>query len=65
MRVVTIKMDESLLSLLDLYAANKRLSRSEIMREALIMYLRENTKPLAGFGPATSGSLEGLTRPAL
>jgi len=27
--------------------------------------LRENTKPLAGFGPATSGSLEGLTRPAL
>lgn len=63
MRVVTIKMDENLLTLVDLYAANRRMSRSEVMREALLLYLKE--KPLAGFGPATSGSLEGLTRPAL
>ncbi len=63
MRVVTIKMDENLLTLLDLYAANRRISRSEIMREALLQYLKE--KPLAGFGPATSGSLDRLTRPAL
>ncbi|AWR94942.1 ribbon-helix-helix protein, CopG family [Acidianus brierleyi] len=39
MRVITFKAEEDLLLKLDLYAANKRISRSEIIREALKKYL--------------------------
>ena len=47
MRVVTFKVEEKLLLELDLYALNSRLSRSEIIREALERYLREK-KAAAG-----------------
>lgn len=47
MRVVTFKVEEKLLSEVDLYALNSRLSRSEIIREALERYLREK-KAAAG-----------------
>lgn len=40
MRVVTFKIDEDLLQKLDVYAINKRLSRSDVIREALERYLR-------------------------
>lgn len=35
MRVVTFKIDENLLVLLDFYAINHRLSRSEAIRKAI------------------------------
>lgn len=47
MRVVTFKIEEELLQELDLYAVNSRNTRSEIIREALIKYLREK-KAAAG-----------------
>ncbi|QGR18450.1 MULTISPECIES: ribbon-helix-helix protein, CopG family [Sulfolobaceae] len=47
MRVVTFKIEEDLLQQLDLYALNNRITRSEIIREALIRYLREK-KAAAG-----------------
>ncbi len=40
MRVVTFKIDEELLQKLDVYAINKRLSRSDVIREALEYYLK-------------------------
>ncbi|BCS94171.1 hypothetical protein L3N51_01185 [Metallosphaera sp. J1] len=39
MRVITFKAEEDLLLKLDLYAANKRTPRSEIIRDALRKYL--------------------------
>ena len=39
MRVVTFKLDEELLRKLDLYCANNRLVRSEVIREAIKFYL--------------------------
>ncbi|AAY80724.1 ribbon-helix-helix protein, CopG family [Sulfolobus acidocaldarius] len=41
MRVITFKVDEDLLQELDLYAINSKSSRSEIIREALIRYLKD------------------------
>lgn len=39
MKVITFKAEEDLLRKLDLYAANRRLSRSEVIRDALRKYL--------------------------
>ena len=39
MRVVTFKLDEELLEKLDLYAINNGLFRSEVIREAIKLYL--------------------------
>jgi metal-responsive CopG/Arc/MetJ family transcriptional regulator len=39
MRVITFKAEEDLVTKLDLYAINRRISRSEIIREALKRYL--------------------------
>ncbi|MEJ2779358.1 ribbon-helix-helix protein, CopG family [Stygiolobus sp. CP850M] len=39
MRVVTFKLDEELLRKLDLYCANNRLVRSEVIRDAIKFYL--------------------------
>jgi metal-responsive CopG/Arc/MetJ family transcriptional regulator len=39
MRVVTFKLDEELLRKLDLYCANNRLFRSEVIRVAIEFYL--------------------------
>jgi metal-responsive CopG/Arc/MetJ family transcriptional regulator len=39
MRVVTFKLDEELLRKLDLYCANNRLVRSEVIRDAIEFYL--------------------------
>ena len=47
MRVVTFKIEEELLAQLDLYAINKRISRSEVIREALERFLKEK-KAAAG-----------------
>ncbi|MEM4146946.1 ribbon-helix-helix protein, CopG family (plasmid) [Sulfolobus tengchongensis] len=41
MRVVTFKVEEDLLQQLDLYALNNRISRSEAIRYAIEMLLRE------------------------
>ena len=38
-RVVTFKVDEELLTELDLYAINNRLHRSEVVRDAIKFYL--------------------------
>ena len=38
-RVITFKIDEELLDKLDLYAMNNRLFRSEVIREAIKLYL--------------------------
>ena len=40
MRVVTFKIDEELLQKLDVYALNMRLSRSDVIREAIEFYLK-------------------------
>jgi len=39
MRVVTFKLEEELLQKLDLYAINSKVTRSEVIREALKQYL--------------------------
>ncbi|MEM0173197.1 MAG: ribbon-helix-helix protein, CopG family [Sulfolobaceae archaeon] len=44
MRVITFKLDEELLTKLDLYCINKRLSRSEVIRSAIISYLEREYK---------------------
>lgn len=44
MRVVTFKLEDELLRELDLYAINKRLSRSEVIRLALLKYLKDDGK---------------------
>lgn len=44
MRVVTFKTEEELLMRLDLYCMNNRLSRSEVIREAIKLYLRKKRK---------------------
>ncbi len=41
-RVVSFKIDESLLHILDSFAAKKRLSRSDVIRQAIIKFLKEN-----------------------
>ncbi|MGC9106497.1 MAG: ribbon-helix-helix protein, CopG family [Thermoprotei archaeon] len=41
MRVITFKVDEDLLRKLDIYAINRRLSRSDVIREAIERYLKE------------------------
>ncbi len=38
-RVITFKIDEELLDKLDLYAMNNKLFRSEVIREAIKLYL--------------------------
>jgi metal-responsive CopG/Arc/MetJ family transcriptional regulator len=38
-RVITFKLEEELLRKLDLYAVNARVTRSEVIREALKRYL--------------------------
>ncbi len=42
LRVVTFKLDEDLLQKLDLYAVNARVTRSEVIREALKLFLTKN-----------------------
>jgi len=39
MRVLSVKLDEDLFQKLDLYAVNARVTRSEVIREALKIYL--------------------------
>ena len=39
MRVVTFKVDEELLKVLDLYCVNNKLHRSEVIRDAIKLYL--------------------------
>jgi len=39
MRIVTFKVDEELLELLDLYCVNNKLHRSEVIRDAIKLYL--------------------------
>ncbi|AWR97730.1 ribbon-helix-helix protein, CopG family [Acidianus sulfidivorans JP7] len=39
MKVITFKAEDDLLRRLDLYAVNRRLSRSEIIRDAIKKYL--------------------------
>ncbi len=45
MRVVTFKVDESLLEKLDLYAMSNNLTRSEVIREAIEAYVNGRIKP--------------------
>ena len=39
MRVITVKIEEDLLSLLDRYAMNRGIYRSEVVREAIMEFL--------------------------
>jgi metal-responsive CopG/Arc/MetJ family transcriptional regulator len=39
MRIVTFKVDEGLLEMLDLYCINNKLHRSEVIRDAIKLYL--------------------------
>jgi len=39
MKIITVKLEEKLLQKLDLYAINSRVTRSDIIREALKQYL--------------------------
>ena len=41
MKVISFKIDDELLTVLDLYAINKRASRSEIIREAIFEFLNK------------------------
>ena len=43
MRVITFKIDEDLLQKLDKYAINHKLNRSEVIRQALMEFLRPHT----------------------
>jgi metal-responsive CopG/Arc/MetJ family transcriptional regulator len=44
MRVVTFRLDEDLLQKLDLYAINSGVTRSEVIREALEIYLASKVR---------------------
>ena len=46
LRIVTFKVDESLLEALDRYARMKRMSRSEAIREAIKRLLEEEGIPI-------------------
>jgi len=41
MRIVTFKIDEELLNVLDLYCINNKLERSVAIRNAIELYLKE------------------------
>lgn len=41
-RVVSFKVEEELLDILEQYAERKRISKSELIRRALRSYIREN-----------------------
>jgi len=43
MRIVTFKIDEELLNVLDLYCINNKLERSVAIRNAIELYLKEKT----------------------
>lgn len=47
MRVVTFKMDEDLLERLDSFARIKGVTRSEVIRKAIELYLRVEEKRIA------------------
>ena len=50
-RIVTLKMGEGMLRVLDEYARSRRLSRSEVIREAIREYLaRKGVKIEAALG---------------
>ncbi|GGT95171.1 hypothetical protein GCM10007116_10800 [Sulfodiicoccus acidiphilus] len=53
MKVIAFKVEEELLNALDIYALNKRMTRSEVIRNALKKYLEE--EPPTGLEPATTG----------
>ena len=40
MKPISVKLPDELLIMVDLYAMNKRLSRSDVIREALERYLK-------------------------
>ncbi len=42
MRVVSFKVEEELLDIIEQYAVRKRISKSELIRRALRNYIREN-----------------------
>ncbi|BDB96997.1 ribbon-helix-helix protein, CopG family [Saccharolobus caldissimus] len=42
LRVITFKVEEDLLTKLDLYCVNNRKLRSEVIREAIELYLMRN-----------------------
>ena len=44
MRIVTFKIDEELLNVLDLYCINNKLERSVAIRNAIELYLKEKAE---------------------
>ena len=50
MKVVTFKIDDELLEKLELYAINRKLSRSDVIREAIQRFLREEEEKVVGEG---------------
>ncbi|ALG97214.1 hypothetical protein AVT97_gp51 [Sulfolobales Virus YNP2] len=50
MRVITVKIPDDLLIKLDTYAMNRRLSRSDVVREALEFYLNNVRKTRENWG---------------
>ncbi len=42
MKIVTFKIDEVLLEMLERYAAERKLTRSEVIRLAIRQYLKQN-----------------------
>ncbi len=48
MRIVTFKVDEELLKVLDLYCVNNKLHRSEVIRDAIRLYLSKGIENKEG-----------------
>ena len=46
MRVITVKVDEDLLELLDAYAIKHRLHRSEAVREAIRIWIKKQQEEM-------------------
>ncbi len=44
MKVITVKVEEDLLKELDNYAMNNKLSRSDVVRQAIEEFLRTNVR---------------------
>ena len=44
MKVITVKLEEDLLNELDNYAINNKLSRSDVVRQAIEEFLRVNVR---------------------
>ena len=58
-KVITVKLPDDLFKELDLFAMNNWMSRSDVVREALVYYLNGNCVPKMPLNPLRPKPSEG------